>query len=173
MIDAPLCSPRPPARASGPANGRATMGGAMSSASAYSTRFKIVAALVFTAAVCAFFFAYRSASGGGEDPVLSSGGADYVEELLPQRNGQVPRQSRIGIDLVTGWTGVLTINGTAIPEDQLTITSELGLIEFVPGEGQAIEELPGGTNQVVATVWPLSEGREQGARSVSWDFEVV
>lgn len=172
MIGAPLCGPGRQ-RATAPANRRATMGGVMSSASAYSTRFKIVAALVFTAAAGAFFLAYRSASGGGEDPVLSSGGADYVEELIPQRNGQGPRQSRVGIDLVTGWTGVLTINGTVIPEDQLTITSELGLVEFVPGEGQEIEELPGGTTRVVATVWPLSEGREEGARSVAWEFEVV
>lgn len=149
------------------------MGAAMSSAPVYSTRFKIVAALVLTAAVGAFAFAYTSASEGDDDPVLSSGGADYVEQLIPGRNEQVPRQSRVGIDLVTGWDGVLVVNGTEIPQDELTVTRELGLVEFTPGEGRAVEELPGGTNRVTAVVWPIAEGRDQGARNVSWTFQVV
>lgn len=145
----------------------------MSRTPIYSTAFKVVAAVVVTVAVGAFALAYTSASGGDDDPVLDSGGADYVERLVPARNAQVPHQSRVGIDLVTGWTGVLIVNGTEIPEDELTITSELGLVEFTPGEGRAVEELQGGANEVTALVWPLSEGRDEGARSVSWSFRVV
>lgn len=150
------------------------MVGAMSSAPVYSTRFKVVAILVLAGAIAAFVLAYLSFADGDDDPILSSGGqGDYVEALIPARNSQVPRQSRVGIDLITGWDGVLVINDVAIPEDELVVTRELGLVEFTPGDGKAIEELAGGQNCVVATVWPISEGREQGARNVSWCFEVV
>jgi hypothetical protein len=140
----------------------------------YSTRFKIVAAVVLATAIAAFVGAYLSFNEGGDDPVLRSGGQDeYVEALIPDRNSQVPQQAPIGVDLVTGWTGVLVVNGVEIPEDELNITQELGLVEFTPADGRTVERLEGGQNCVTAIVWPLSEGRDQGSRSVTWCFEVV
>jgi hypothetical protein len=146
----------------------------MSSSPAYSTRFKLVAGLVLALAIGAFVGAYLTITDSGEDPVLSSGGQDeYVEALIPSRDSQVPQQSRVGIDLVTGWTGVLVVNGTEVPEDELNVTPELGLVEFVPADGRTVEQLEGGRNCVTAIVWPLSEGRAEGARNVQWCFEVV
>jgi hypothetical protein len=146
----------------------------MSRTSPYSTRYKILAVVLLVASVGAFAGAYATFSGSNEDPVLTSGGQDaFVEALIPARNSQVPQQTRVGIDLVTGWTGVLVVNGTAIPEDELEVTSELGLVQFTPSEGKVVDQLPGGQNCVTATVWPLSEGRDQGAREVSWCFQVV
>lgn len=145
----------------------------MAGTSVYSTRFRIVAALLVTFAVAAFVLAYFSAQEGGDDPVLESGGLDFVEQLIPNRNDQVPQQSSVGIDLESDWTGTLVINGTEIPEDELLITDELGLIQYTPGEGKAVEELRAGTNTVTAVVWPRSETRETGAQNVVWTFEVV
>lgn len=146
----------------------------MSDSPTYSTRFKLFAAGLLLVAVAAFVGAYLTFSETGDDPVLSSSGQDrYVEQLIPARDSQVLQQSRIGIDLATGWTGVLVVNGTEIPEDELDITQELGLVQFTPAEGGTVEELRAGRNCVTAIVWPLSEGRTEGARTIQWCFEVV
>jgi hypothetical protein len=150
------------------------MGPAMSSTPTYSTRFKVLAALMLALAIAAFVGAYFTFTETGEDPVLSSGGQDeFVEALIPARDSQVPQQSRVGIDLATGWTGVLVVNGVEVPEDELDVTPELGMVEFTPAEGRAVEQLEGGRNCVTAIVWPLSEGRTEGAENVQWCFEVV
>jgi hypothetical protein len=141
--------------------------------SVYSTRFRVIATVVLTVAVALFALAYVSAREGGEDPVLNSGAsAAIVESLIPRRNTQVPQQSSIGIDLVSGWTGTLVVNGTEIPGDELTLTPELALIEYTPGEGRTVEELQTGRNCVTAVVWPISDGW-QAATDIPWCFDVV
>jgi hypothetical protein len=140
----------------------------------YSLRFRIVAGLVVALAVGLFTLAYLSFQDGSEDPILQSGDADeFVDDLIPQRNAQVVQQQTVGIDLIPTWTGVLVIDGTEIPQDQLQVTQEIGLIQYTPNEGQAVEQLLAGTNTVDAIVWPLAESRETAARTISWTFEVV
>jgi hypothetical protein len=146
----------------------------MPSAPVYSRRFRLVAGLVLAAAAGLFTLAYLSFQDGSEDPILQSGDADeFVDELIPQRNASVVQQQTVGIDLIPTWTGVLVIDGTEIPQDQLQITPELGLIQFTPNEGLAVEQLRAGTNTVNAIVWPRSESRETAARTIAWTFEVV
>lgn len=146
----------------------------MPSAPVYSLRFRLVAGLVVAAAAGLFTLAYLSFQDGSEDPILQSGEADeFVDELIPQRNASVVQQQTVGIDLIPTWTGVLVIDGTEIPQDQLQITPELGLIQFTPNEGLAVEQLRAGTNTVSAIVWPRSESRETAARTIAWTFEVV
>ncbi|MGH9110896.1 MAG: hypothetical protein ACRDZN_01125, partial [Acidimicrobiales bacterium] len=130
----------------------------MATTSVYSTRFKVVATLVLAVAGAAFVLAYLSAQEGDDDPLLTTGTSEIVETLMPRRDSQVPQQTSIGIDLVSGWTGTLLVNDVEIPQDQLTVTPELALIEFSPGDGRAIEELAAGRNCVTAVVWPIAEG---------------
>ena len=89
----------------------------------------------------------------GERPVLESGAPDIVELLQPPSGNQVLRQAQIGIDLAAGWTGVLIVNGTEIPESQLLRRPELNQVFFSPQEGAVIETLPAGRNCVVAEIW--------------------
>jgi hypothetical protein len=142
--------------------------------SPYSTRFRIVAAVVVAFAALVFTLAYFRFQDGTEDPIVQSGdAADFVEDLIPRRSDQVPQQSSVGIDLIPSWTGTLEVNGTEVPADELTVTDELGLIQFAPGPGRAVEQLQTGTNTVRAIVWPRSESRETAAETVTWTFEVV
>lgn len=143
-----------------------------STTSVYSTRFKVVAALVITLAVTAFVLAYFSAQEGEDDPVLESGNAEFVETLIPQRNAQVPQQSSVGIDLASDWTGVLVVNGVEIPEDELQVTDELGLVQYTPGPDKAVEQLQAGVNTITAVVWPRAQSRE-AAQNITWTIEVV
>jgi hypothetical protein len=139
----------------------------------YSTRFKIAAAAVVAVAVALFVVAINAFQDGGDDPVLQGSDAEAVETLIPRRDAQVPQQSNVGIDLQTGWDGVLVIAGVEIPRDQLQVTPEIGLIEFTPAEGMAVEELDPGQNCVSAIIWKLSDGRGVADRTIPWCFEVV
>ena len=145
----------------------------MADTSTYSTRFKIVAAAVVTVAVGMIVYAFIGLDEGGEDPVLQGGDRAVVENLIPRRNAQVPQQSNVGIDLVVGWDGTLVIEGVEIPREQLQLTPEIGLIEYTPAPGQAVEELQSGENCVTAVIWKVSEGRGVDDRSIPWCFDVV
>jgi hypothetical protein len=145
----------------------------MAKSSVYSTRFKIGAVVVLAVAVTLLAIAVRSLSDGGDDPVLRGGDAAIVENLIPRRDAQVPQQSNVGIDLVTGWAGTLVIDGVEIPGDELQVTPEIGLIEFTPGDGKAVEALDAGQNCVSAVIWKVSDGRGVADRTIPWCFEVV
>jgi hypothetical protein len=145
----------------------------MAKSSVYSTRFKIGAVVVLAVAVTLLAIAVRSLSDGGDDPVLRGGDAAIVENLIPRRDAQVPQQSNVGIDLVTGWAGTLVIDGVEIPGDELQVTPEIGLIEFTPGDGKAVEARDAGQNCVSAVIWKVSDGRGVADRTIPWCFEVV
>ncbi|HEX6419944.1 MAG TPA: hypothetical protein VFZ77_15695 [Acidimicrobiales bacterium] len=145
----------------------------MPSSPVYSMRFKVLAAAVVALAAGVFAAAFLSLDEGDDDPALSGGEDAVIEDLIPGRDAQVPRQSRIGIDLATGWGATLVIGGVEIPEDELDVTPELGLVEYSPGEGKTVEELQPGPNCVSAVIWRLSEGRGVADRTVPWCFEVV
>jgi hypothetical protein len=145
------------------------------STSPYSTRFKVVAVVVLALAISAFVAAYLATSDDGDDALGTSGdeiGNDVVEQRIPAPGSQVPQQSTVGIDLLSGWEGTLQLNEVEIPMDQLKLTPELARIEFTPGDGKVVEELQAGLNCVTAIVWPISEGRD-AARQIPWCFTVV
>jgi hypothetical protein len=139
----------------------------------YSTRFKVAAVAVLAVAITLFVLAIGAFEDGGDDPVLQGGDAAVVENLIPRRDAQVPQQSNVGIDVQTGWEGTLVIGGVEIPRGQLQITPEIGLIEFTPAEGMAVEELATGQNCVSAVIWKISDGRGVADRTIPWCFDVV
>jgi hypothetical protein len=139
----------------------------------YSVRFKLVAAIVLTAAIGGLVLAYMGLSESDSDGIVRSGGtSDFVEELLPAEGSQVVQQTPIGIDLASGWEGTLVVDGREIPPDQLNRRPALNRIEFTPGEGKVLASLPGGRVCVTAIVWETRAGRS-GARNVNWCFDVV
>jgi hypothetical protein len=140
----------------------------------YSRRFKVVAAVVLAAAIALFSAAYLVATEDDDDPSrASSGSRAFVEDLLPPEDSQVVQQSTVGIDLATGWQGVLRLNGEEVPDDQLTQNQALNLVQFTPGSGKVLERLPIGRMCVQALVWRSAAGRGNGERTVSWCFEVI
>jgi hypothetical protein len=95
-----------------------------------------------------------------------------VEEVVPGNGDAALRQSEIGVDLVTGWTAVLAVDGREIPEDQLRRNEPLNQVFFMPGDGQEIEELDPGPHVATALIWrPANQTREDG-RQVTWRFRV-
>jgi hypothetical protein len=143
------------------------------STSPYSTRFKLVAAAVVAVALVLIGVAFSALSNSEDDPVLTEADAKVVDNLIPRRNAQVPQQSSVGIDLAVGWSGTLVVDGTEIPEDELQVTPQIGLIEFTPGPGKAVEEYQAGQNCVTAIIWRIADGRGVADRNIPWCFQVV
>lgn len=149
----------------------------------YSTRFKLVAAAILAVVAGLGVVAYEMASESADDQVASSGGTrEFVEQLVPAGDSQVLQQGTVGVDLVTGWTGELSIEGVPIPPSDLdssqessgdTVSSGLERLTFTPGPGKVMATLPLGPVCAQALVWERAAGRDNSQRTVSWCFEVV
>lgn len=138
---------------------------------AADVRRRIVIALALALAMG--LIAYAGTRGAEvEDPALIDAA---VEALIPAADSpSVVRQAEIGIDLAPGWTGVLSINGVEIPEDQLRRNEPLNQFFFRPEPGAEIEALAPGPVVVTATIWRpgMGETRDDG-RSITWQFRVA
>jgi hypothetical protein len=139
-----------------------------------STRYKLAVAAALALAVGAMYLAVTRTSEGGDDlPVEAASRPEVVEHLIPFNGAEVLRQAELGIDLAPGYEGALIVNGVEIPESDLRLVPEQNQVFFSPGEGKAIEELPGGTTCVVAIAWKSSVGRGVQDEPFRWCFEVT
>ncbi len=153
----------------------------------YPTRTKVIIAAVLAAAIAAIVLAYLSTVErdgtttrlSGADGLQDTGSRDPsgVEALIPPGGSEILGQERIGIDLVPGWTGELTLlpgNGvaTSLSEDELERDTALNRITFQPAPGKSIERLSG-DYCLVATIWDRVEGREQTQRVENWCFSAT
>jgi hypothetical protein len=107
----------------------------------------------------------------GREGTAASGG-DAVEALIPAADSEVLSQNTIGVDLAPGYTGELSINGAAVPDDELADDRQTFQILYQPSDESALGTLPAGENCAQALIWPIAEGRES-ARTVSWCFNVT
>jgi hypothetical protein len=110
-----------------------------------------------------------------------------VVRRVPEPASHVLRQTSVGVELLSGYDGRLTINGIAIPEDQLdgaigpddpAYDPSLGIrpnnrnrVFFTPGPDKAIDRYPTGEVHVTARFWNIADG-ESTARTISWAFFV-
>ncbi|CAN5841319.1 hypothetical protein BH24ACT3_BH24ACT3_12860 [soil metagenome] len=133
-------------------------------------RIGLLAAVAGAFAVLVFFSLRQSTGTGTDDLAVTS--SDAIERLIPPRGDEILQQATVGIDLAPGYEGLLAVNGTAIPEDQLSIEPALNTIQFTPGEGKAVEAFGAGQNCAEAIYWESAEGRD-AAETVSWCFEVT
>jgi len=107
----------------------------------------------------------RTGDGG---PAVS----DVIEELVPAPGDEVLAQNPVSIDLISGYTARLQINGVDIPESQLRRVNALNQVTFQPDEGKAIEALQADVNCVTAFYWPLTLG-EEASSPFTWCFNAT
>ena len=116
---------------------------------------------------------------------------DKIESIDPIRGSvRVPAQSKVFVDLLPGYTGVLVIDGLEIESvslDELNVNAKPGqqvtlpnttiyepgnaTLTFTPTEGAPIEEFTQGRHQVTVIYWKIVDGRS-AARSYTWEFNV-
>lgn len=137
-------------------------------------RLAIVAAL----AVAAACLVVAGRSAGDTDGGTGTDAA--IESYVPRPGGRVLRQSQIGVTLAEGYDGRITIDGVAIPEEQMVGAidpsspddgdlppeqRDLGprpnnknVVQFQPGPGKAITEYDTGSLQVTIRYWRIADG---------------
>jgi hypothetical protein len=114
-----------------------------------------------------------------------------VLEQYPAPGGRALRQTEVGAQLEVGFDGRLTVNGIAIPEDQMegaidpsSVTPEqlrqFGIrpqnrnrVVFRPGPGKVIEEFEPGEITVTLRYFPDRRDPGEGARTVTWTARVT
>lgn len=140
---------------------------------ASSTRYKVGVAIALAAAAGALLLAVTRTNTDNDDPVHVSARPEVIERLIPFNGASILRQQELGVDLGPGYEGTLIINGVEVPADEQRLVPEQNQVFFTPGEGKAIEELPAGTNCVVALVWKSSMGRGAADEQFRWCFEAT
>jgi hypothetical protein len=133
---------------------------------------RIVIALVVLGCIGLLIVAVQRAD-TGEPDVPQVGESEAIEFLVPEAETEVLRQSSIAADLAAGWTGILVVNGTEIPEDELRREAGQNVVEFQPGPERVIEQLPPGRNCARVIAWRVNESRDNAQPPVEWCFEVT
>ncbi|MGH9244692.1 MAG: hypothetical protein ACRD29_10315 [Acidimicrobiales bacterium] len=133
---------------------------------------RVVITLIVVACVGGLVLAVQQADTGEPDNT-TAGDPDVVEFLVPRQGAEALQQSVVAADLAAGWTGTLVVNGTEIPENQLSRDQGQNIVEYRPGPGRAITQLPPGRNCAQVIVWPVNESRARARTPIEWCFEVT
>ena len=96
-----------------------------------------------------------------------------VEATYPGESELDVRQARIGVDLQSGYTADLTIDGIQIPEDELQRVESLGIVYYLPDPSRTTGALEPGRHCAQAFLWQPTRGkREDVGRTFSWCFHL-
>lgn len=146
---------------------------------------RTVIAVVLLAALGVAVWGATTGGSGAEQQLVKGA----IINLSPPEGGQALRQTAVGADLAPGYDGRLTVNGIAIPEEQMegardpaTLSAkdlaENGVrannrnsVYFKPGPGKVIEEFQHGT---VTIALDYFKDRRQSTTTnrVTWTIRV-
>jgi hypothetical protein len=97
-----------------------------------------------------------------------------VRQVRPAPGSIANPLDDIEVRLRSGLTGVLVLNGTRLPEDQLVIDNATSTITFRPADGKEVDRLAAGRNDVAVLFWNQTEPEPPpGERGdFGWSFQV-
>ena len=95
-----------------------------------------------------------------------------VRQVRPAPGSIAAPQADIEVSLRSGLTGVLVLNGTRLPEDQLVIDTATSTITFRPAEGKEVSRLAAGRNDLAVLYWSQTEAEPPRPESFGWSFQV-
>lgn len=117
----------------------------------------------------------------------------FLESVDPVPDAvQIPNQTNVFVDLATGFTGVLVVDGIELETRNVDELGDLDVepgqqieippvtrfepgnntLTFTPSADAAITDFDDGEHTVQVIYWPIEDGR-QFARSYTWTFTVV
>ena len=110
-----------------------------------------------------------------------------VVEQVPAPGAHILHQASVGADLKPGYDGRITIDGRAIPEDQMDGAAPEGSpaydprygvrpnrrehVFFTPGSEKVFDRYPTGEVHISITFWQIADGPDV-SQTVSWAFFV-
>ena len=114
--------------------------------------------------------------GGGGDTDITVTGNPAIDALIPEREAEILRRDRVGIDLADGYAASLTLEAGGlsldVPNDQLdSALRALGQYTYKPEDGKVLPFFPPQSNCVVATYWPVDD--RDDVQSIRWCFNVL
>jgi hypothetical protein len=154
----------------------------------------LICSMVIAAGIVLVIIGFRSSVTGRKALLLPP----TIESIDPVRGAvRVPAQTRVFVDLLAGYTGVLVIDGielktvdpndlstndggsapAVVPGQQVSLPPttiyERGnaTLTFVPTEGAPIEEFEQGSHTVTVIYWKILESRAKSL-SYTWTFSV-
>jgi hypothetical protein len=154
----------------------------------------LICSMVIAAGIVLVIIGFRSSVTGRKALLLPP----TIESIDPVRGAvRVPAQTRVFVDLLAGYTGVLVIDGielkTVDPNDLSTNDGSTPLdvvpgqqvslpattiyergnatLTFVPSKGAPIESFEQGPHTVTVIYWKVLESRAE-SRSYTWTFSV-
>ncbi len=130
-------------------------------------RVVIVVVGLLIAANLLIFAGFKTEQGDDREPLPAA-----IESVQPIQDGIASSSSSIVVDLRDDTTGVIILDGTEIPEDQLRRTEDLGLVEFRPGEDREFTRFEPGDHEVTVLYWPRTGTRPE-AESFRWEFRAA
>jgi hypothetical protein len=156
----------------------------------FSVRRLVIVAVLALAVLCLYI---AGRSGGDSDPAVTSGADVPIESYQPAPGGRVLRQSEVGVVLRDGYDGRITINGVAIPEEEMVGAidpsspeydalpedqRDLGprpnnknVVKYQPGPGKAVAEYATGSVEITIRYWRIADG-PQAAQTTTYTVRV-
>ena len=130
--------------------------------------------VVFACIALLVVAAQHTRRGDEEDPSTVTGvqGDSAVQLTAPASESSVLNQAQVLIDLNVNYDATMSIQGVAIPDNQLQKTPATGVIAFTPGPGKALEKLPQGRVCATANVFRI-DGTVEDPHTVTWCFNVT
>jgi hypothetical protein len=96
-----------------------------------------------------------------------------IQSISPGEGQLAGPRDTVSVDLADQYSGVLVIDGTEIPEDQVERVVSLQTISFRPGPGKVFSKFGAGDNTVVVQYWSgRLQDRPDKPFSFSWRFRV-
>ena len=129
----------------------------------------IIMSVLVAMAVVGIGYAFSQNEGSGQPVIKDSA----VSRIFPEPGDQVLRQDTIFVELHVPYTGVLRIDETEIPEDQLQRiqVGNTTRVAYTPGPGTETGALRPGRHSATAIFWEETKSRRE-ARTFGWNFSV-
>ena len=136
-----------------------------------TTRARVVIVLILAAAAVGLVWAFSLVKEDTTTPTVKD---TAIESVTPTAGSNVLRQTLIAYQLDAAYTGVLKVDGTEIPEQELEHTALTNQIGYVPGPDKATGVLRSGRHCATAEFWSRALDRAQARpRTFEWCFSVA
>jgi hypothetical protein len=129
----------------------------------------VVISIILVVAVVLFVWAVNSGRDNLETTPHFANSA--VEATYPKEGDLDLRQSRIGIDLVSGYEAELSIDNQPIPKDEVQFVVGLDQYFYQPGPGTATGALSPGRHCAKATITKVIDPNTPES-TFSWCFQI-
>jgi hypothetical protein len=132
-------------------------------------RARIVMGALIIGAVAGFGWSFTLFSEHTSTPTVRD---SAIRSFQPTTGSNVLRQSLIAYELDPAYNGVLFVDGTEIPPEELEPTALTNQIGYQPGKDKITGILKPGKHTATAEFWPRDKTRSD-SRSFTWSFFVT